>query len=130
MTVERIGLDGDGVARLADGRPGYLPFTLPGEHVRATPLARRGEGWACAAEVLDASAERAEPPCPHFGACGGCGLQHWADSPYAAWKRALPGFADPAPLTRTPPGAGSTSPSVVRAGVSSWACTGAAAARS
>ncbi len=82
-----------------------MPFTLPGERVRATPLARRGDGWACAAEVLEASPDRAEPPCPHFGACGGCSLQHWADAPYAAWKRALPGLGDPAPLARTPPGA-------------------------
>jgi 23S rRNA (uracil1939-C5)-methyltransferase len=37
-------------------------------------------------EVLEASAERVEPPCPHFGACGGCALQHWAHAPYLAWK--------------------------------------------
>jgi 23S rRNA (uracil1939-C5)-methyltransferase len=27
-----------------------------------------------------------EPPCPHFFACGGCALQHWAHAPYLAWK--------------------------------------------
>ena len=33
-------------------------------------------------------------------------MQHWADAPYAAWKRDLPKLgADPAPLARTPPGA-------------------------
>lgn len=26
------------------------------------------------------------PPCPHFGDCGGCALQHWAAGPYLAWK--------------------------------------------
>ncbi len=78
---------------------------MPGERVRATPLARRGDGWACAAEVLDASPDRVEPPCPHFGACGGCRLQHWADAPYAAWKQGLVTLGNPAPLARTPPGA-------------------------
>jgi 23S rRNA (uracil1939-C5)-methyltransferase len=106
VTVERVGLDGDGVGHLADKRPAYLPFTLPGERVRATPSTRRGEGVACAAEVLDASPDRAAPPCPHFFACGGCSLQHWADAPYAAWKRAIPALGvEPAPLARTPPGA-------------------------
>ena len=81
-----------------------MPFTLPGERVRATLLARRGDGWVCAAEVLEASPDRAEPPCPYFGACGGCSLQHWADASYAVWKRALPAVGDPAPLARTPPG--------------------------
>jgi 23S rRNA (uracil1939-C5)-methyltransferase len=37
-------------------------------------------------EVLAASAERGVPPCPHFGICGGCALQHWDHAPYLAWK--------------------------------------------
>jgi len=101
VIVERVGLDGDGIGRLAEGSAAYLPLTLPGERVAARPLTRRGEGWACVAEVLEPSAERVVPPCPLFGACGGCALQHWADAPYAAWKTGLAGAAT-APLARTP----------------------------
>jgi 23S rRNA (uracil1939-C5)-methyltransferase len=63
--------------------------------------------------ILSPSPERAVPPCPHAAACGGCTLQHLADSAYAAWKRGLAaaalaraGFADPplAPLSRSPAG--------------------------
>jgi len=91
----------------------YLPFVLPGELVRADALTRRGEGWAGSATMIEASPERQAAPCPHFGVCGGCTLQHWQDAPYAAWKMeqlraalARAGFADVpvAPLARTPPG--------------------------
>jgi 23S rRNA (uracil1939-C5)-methyltransferase len=32
-------------------------------------------------------APRAEPPCPHFGTCGGCQLQHVPAARYGVWKR-------------------------------------------
>ncbi len=90
----------------------YLPYTLPGERVRTITLLRRGQGWTGPADLLAASPERQPAPCPHFGTCGGCTLQHWQDGPYAAWKSAelqaalaRAGFPDVAlaPLARTPP---------------------------
>lgn len=78
VVVETVGGEGDGVA---DG-PVFVPFTLPGERVRAQGSGERRE----LVEVLEASAERVAPPCPHFGVCGGCALQHWAHEPYLAWK--------------------------------------------
>lgn len=62
--------------------PVYAPFTLPGERV----LVRGGGERRELVEVLTPSAERVEPPCPHFGVCGGCALQHWDHAPYLAWK--------------------------------------------
>jgi 23S rRNA (uracil1939-C5)-methyltransferase len=88
--IERIGAEGDGVAHLADGTPVYVPLTLPGEAVLAHPVRSRGEGWLADAGAIEAaSPERAEPPCGHFGRCGGCALQHWADEPYRRWKASL-----------------------------------------
>lgn len=84
LAVTRIGADGDGIAEAADGSPAYIPFTLPGEIISATLAGSRGALDA----VLRPSAERVEPPCPHFGVCGGCVLQHWAAAPSAAWKAA------------------------------------------
>jgi 23S rRNA (uracil1939-C5)-methyltransferase len=113
VTVARIGADGDGVASLPDGTPLYIPLTLPGERVRARPETPRGTGWRAAAEEIEApSPDRVTPPCPHFGACGGCALQLWADDAYAEWKAGLlrqalvrAGYETPelAPLARTPP---------------------------
>ena len=112
VRVSRLGGDGDGIAELPDGTLLYLPLTLPGERVMARPTGKRGEGWAgIATGILEPSPARVTPPCPHFGICGGCAVQHWADSHYAAWKANLiagalrrAGFAsDGLILQRTPP---------------------------
>ncbi|HEY0418553.1 MAG TPA: RsmD family RNA methyltransferase [Acetobacteraceae bacterium] len=57
--------------------------------MRSHPASRRGEGWAGTAEILERSPDRVEPRCAHFGACGGCSLQHWREPAYAAWKTDL-----------------------------------------
>ncbi len=89
-TIVRVGADGDGVGALADGSPLYIPFALPGERVLARPIARHGEGWIATAEtVLAPDAERIAPVCAHFGTCGGCVAQHWADPGYRGWKIGL-----------------------------------------
>lgn len=76
--IDSVGGEGDGVA----AGPVFVPYTLPGERVRAQGAGERRD----LLEVLEASDQRVEPPCPHFGVCGGCALQHWAHAPYLAWK--------------------------------------------
>jgi 23S rRNA (uracil1939-C5)-methyltransferase len=76
--IEAVGGEGDGIAH----GPLYAPFTLPGERVRLAPGGERREVEA----ILQPSPERVAPPCPHFGACGGCALQHWERTAYLAWK--------------------------------------------
>lgn len=70
------------VGSAAASGPLYAPLTLPGERVSAHVRGDR----ATVEAVLQASPERVAPPCPHFGSCGGCALQHWAHGPYLAWK--------------------------------------------
>lgn len=110
VTITRIGAEGDGIARLADGTAAYIPFTLPGEQVTARPLVSRGDGWHAFAETIEDHAEaRVEPPCRHFGQCGGCVLQHWRDAEYRSWKAGMlshalrqAGFTPPDPLPFVP----------------------------
>lgn len=82
LTIERLGAQGDGIARTAKG-PVYVPFALPGETVNAAVEGDRGTLIA----VMEPSALRVEPPCRHFGACGGCALQHLEDGAYREFKR-------------------------------------------
>lgn len=84
LLIERLGHRGDGVAH-HDGQPVFVPYALPGERVEAEIRGERAE----AVTVLAASKTRVEPPCPHFGVCGGCVIQHLADAGVAAFKREL-----------------------------------------
>jgi 23S rRNA (uracil1939-C5)-methyltransferase len=95
MTIGTIGARGDGVAS-AEFKPQissqnqnvFIPLSLPGERVMARPVSRTSEGISAQlTEIIQASPDRVDPACPYFGACGGCGLQHWATTPYREWKR-------------------------------------------
>ncbi len=87
--VTRLGAGGDGIATGADGRPVFIPFALPGERVLARLGGKLGDGHAAElTEILVPSPDRVVPPCPFFGRCGGCSMQHLALPPYAAWKQA------------------------------------------
>ncbi|HEV7370086.1 class I SAM-dependent RNA methyltransferase [Arenibaculum sp.] len=87
LTVERIGGRGDGLATL-DGRPVFVPQTVPGDRVRVRVEGERAGGLAAEVlELIEPGPERVEAPCGLFGRCGGCALQHLDDTSYARLKR-------------------------------------------
>ncbi|MGA7361803.1 MAG: TRAM domain-containing protein [Candidatus Dormiibacterota bacterium] len=72
---------GLGIGRVA-GLVVFLFGALPGEEVSATVTkVRRRHVFADTVEVHRSSKQRVLPPCPYFGRCGGCQLQH-ADYPF------------------------------------------------
>ncbi|HJU86770.1 MAG TPA: TRAM domain-containing protein, partial [Gemmatimonadota bacterium] len=76
LDVERIAYGGDGVGR-ADGLVVFVPWTAPGERVRARIVERHPRYARARLEgVLAAVGARVEPGCPVFGICGGCQFQH------------------------------------------------------
>lgn len=78
LAIDDLAHDGRGVAH-HEGRAVFVAGALPGERVRARiDHHRDGEVAATLEAVLQASPDRVEPPCPHFGGCGGCALQHLA----------------------------------------------------
>ncbi len=65
-----------------------VPFTLPGERVRARVFRNhKNFSEADLLEVLTPSPDRVSPPCPLFGRCGGCQYQHLDYSAQLTWKQ-------------------------------------------
>jgi 23S rRNA (uracil1939-C5)-methyltransferase len=76
LEIERLGIHGEGVGHV-DGFTLFVEGALPGEtvHVRLHEL-RKTFGRATIIHFLKTSLQRAHPPCPLFGRCGGCHLMH------------------------------------------------------
>ena len=85
IDIVDVAHDGRGVARRPEGQANagkavFVSGALPGETVIAQQTARqRSFDEAKTLQVLEASPDRVEPRCPHFGTCGGCALQHLAE---------------------------------------------------
>jgi 23S rRNA (uracil1939-C5)-methyltransferase len=76
-----------GVARL-EGKAVFVTDALPGERVVLRRVRRhRNFDEAVLESVLTASPDRVAPPCPHYGTCGGCALQHLASAAQLAFKQ-------------------------------------------
>src|SRR6266498_4974797 len=80
LQLEKLTYGGDAMGRLNDGRAVFVPFGLPGEHVRVR-LTEEKRGFARGElmEILQPSAKRIIARCKHFGICGGC---HYQNLPY------------------------------------------------
>ncbi|MEN8176369.1 MAG: 23S rRNA (uracil(1939)-C(5))-methyltransferase RlmD [Pseudomonadota bacterium] len=75
-TIESFSHDGRGVARV-EGKTVFVRDALPGEEVSFTVTrSRKNYDEARLEAVLEASPQRVDPRCAHFGTCGGCSLQH------------------------------------------------------
>ncbi|WP_134699733.1 23S rRNA (uracil(1939)-C(5))-methyltransferase RlmD [Ammoniphilus sp. YIM 78166] len=68
--------EGDGVGKV-EGFTLFVPQALPGERIKAKVLkVKKNYGYAKLVEMVEASPDRLEPPCPVYHQCGGCSLQH------------------------------------------------------
>jgi len=82
VTIATVGGRGDGVAETDSGRV-FVPYTLAGETVSIIPDGARGK----LVRVLEPSADRVDPICPHFTVCGGCAVQQMSLRAHGRWKR-------------------------------------------
>jgi 23S rRNA (uracil1939-C5)-methyltransferase len=127
VTLGALTRAGDALAELVEEKAGgvrstcalAVPAGLPGERViigveypperRAGKRSRRRRHWkprpprVWISEILEPSPLRVQPPCPVFGTCGGCQLQHMQYAAQLEWKgslveqllREVGGFAQP-----------------------------------
>lgn len=92
LDVGAVAAGGSCVARAPDGRVVFVRHSLPGERVRAVVTSTTSSFLrADAVEVVNASPDRVEPPCPYAGPgrCGGCDWQHVALPAQRELKAAL-----------------------------------------
>jgi len=76
LLIDKLVQGGDGLATL-DGMKVFVPFSAPQERVRARIVTqKRDYAVAEIEDIIEPSPLRVSAPCPHFGVCGGCQLQH------------------------------------------------------
>jgi 23S rRNA (uracil1939-C5)-methyltransferase len=77
LSIDALDAEGRGVARNPEGKVVFVEGALPGERVASRKISdKRKFDVARATEIVEASAGRRAPRCPHFGVCGGCATQH------------------------------------------------------
>ncbi|MCL2146271.1 MAG: hypothetical protein FWH52_00565 [Synergistaceae bacterium] len=101
----------------------FVPGALRDERVmaRLSGERKRKAAWGEALEILNSSPHRRPPPCPHYGRCGGCQLQHASYSHQLDIKREILARAmaplqkyDPDILTKILPTTAAPSPTGYR----------------
>jgi 23S rRNA (uracil1939-C5)-methyltransferase len=76
LTIDDLAFGGEGVGRL-DGYVMFVRGGLPGDRLQVKVTETRARyGRGVIEAVVAPSPHRIDPPCPYFGRCGGCRLQH------------------------------------------------------
>ena len=89
VKIEKLVYGGEGLGH-SDGHTVFVPFVLPDEVVAVRALEQKKKFVRGRVErVLEASPQRAQPPCQHFGVCGGCHYQHIPYEAQLEYKAAI-----------------------------------------
>lgn len=88
VRIERLVAGGDALGRLPDGRVVFVDGALPGETVKIEVVqAKKDFAKARVVDIIEASPDRVQPPCPHVArGCGGCSWQHLDPKKHLAAK--------------------------------------------
>lgn len=92
LFIESLAAGGEGVGRDAGGRVTFVPYTAPGDAVKARLVeAHKDYARGEPLQIMVSSVFRVDAPCPHFVArtCGGCQWQHLGEAVQASAKDEL-----------------------------------------
>ncbi|MEN8233815.1 MAG: class I SAM-dependent RNA methyltransferase [Actinomycetota bacterium] len=86
LTIDSIAHGGEGVGRI-EGKAHFVAGAMPGERVEIEIVTEKRR-WARGrlVDIVEASPDRVEPPCPAYPICGGCTWQHAAYEQQLQWK--------------------------------------------
>jgi 23S rRNA (uracil1939-C5)-methyltransferase len=86
LAVDDLAFGGEGVGRV-DGYVVFVRGGLPGDRLLARVVETRARyARALVEQVVVPSPHRVQAPCPYFGRCGGCRLQHLSYPAQLAFK--------------------------------------------
>jgi 23S rRNA (uracil1939-C5)-methyltransferase len=86
LAIDDLAFGGEGVGR-ANGYVMFVRGGIPGDRLRVKVTETRGRYGRAVVEAVEVpSPERVEAPCPYFGRCGGCRLQHVSYPAQLAFK--------------------------------------------
>ena len=76
VNIERFGANGEGIA-VYNNKIIFVPFACEGEQVSAHIICDKKSFYiAKLINIISPSKERVKAPCPYYGKCGGCDIQH------------------------------------------------------
>ena len=88
LSIRAAGAQGKGIAHTPEGQVVFVPYGVPGDEVEAIVISsKRKYLEARILNLLKPSPARVQPPCTHFGLCGGCKWQHVDYSAQLSYKQ-------------------------------------------
>ncbi len=89
VKIDSMAFGGNGVTRV-EGKVLFIPYTISGEKAWVEIVEqKRSYSIARLTKLIEPSPWRVEPPCPYFGACGGCQWQHIRYSAHGEMKKEI-----------------------------------------
>ncbi|HEY4708342.1 MAG TPA: class I SAM-dependent RNA methyltransferase [Thermodesulfobacteriota bacterium] len=89
VEITALAFGGKGVGRI-DGKVVFVPYAAPGDILDIGIVSeKKGFSEGVIERIERPSPERVEPPCPYYGECGGCNMQHMAYGHQLEWKQRI-----------------------------------------